>query len=84
MYDECRACGQRADFAIECVWFRHVTPDEKANVTRRLRGASHRAVAQQRLHLRRDADGMTIIGVIERLDAERIARQDQFLIRSVP
>src|SRR3984893_15364612 len=67
--DEHRACRQGADFAIQCVWFRDVTPDEKADVPSRLRGASHLWSAQQGLHHRRNPDRGVVIGVVERLDA---------------
>ena len=66
---------QGADIGVEGVRVGHVAPQEEAHVAGR-RGPLTRVPARaQRLHLRGDAEAGAIVGGVERLDAEGVARQ---------
>ena len=75
---------QGADGPVKRVRLRHIAEQEESHVPGRIRRAIHPAAAEQRLDLGGDAEGLAVVGVIERLDAEGIARQEKALLRLVP
>ena len=69
--------GQVADAAIKRVGRGDVAPEEIADVAGRFGRGVNAAAGQQRFDLRRHAEGLAIVRVIERLDAKRVAREKE-------
>src|SRR5438132_5721482 len=71
------AGGQAADVAEHCIRIGHVSPQEVTDVSRRVgREIDFSAIAQW-FYLRSYAKGMAVIGVVERFDSERVAREKE-------
>ena len=76
--------GRDRDSTIEGVRLRHAAPQEKARVAGGIGFAADALAGEQRLDLRGDAQRAPIVGVVERLDAERIAGQQQAAPSGIP
>src|SRR5665213_2984954 len=77
------AGGQRLDPAPDGEGLGDVAEQKKADATRRVDGAVD-VPLEQRLDLRGDMQRIAVVVVIERLDADRIARQEQALLARIP
>jgi hypothetical protein len=82
---------QRADAAVQRVGRGHAAPQEKAGVAGGLGRGVDVAAGQQRLDLGGEAQGAVVVRlaraggrVVQRLDAERVARQQQGLFGGIP
>ena len=72
-----------ADAAVQGPRVGHAAPEKKAGMAGRL-GAGVDRRSQQRLHLRGHAQGVAVVGVVQRLDAEGVARQQHRALAPVP
>ena len=75
---------QAADIVIEGMRLGHRAEQEKTDMARRIRTATNAPAGDQALDRRGGAQRPPVIGVIKRLDAERIAGQQQALPLVVP
>ena len=83
--DQHRRSGrQRADAAPHREGFRHAAQKVEAHDAGRVGIARHRAAGKQCLGLRGKAQRPAVVRPVERLDAERIARQQQLARARVP
>ena len=71
------AGGQAADAAIKRVGLGNMAPKKKTDVPGRFRRSVNLAASKQRLDLRRGAESFAIVRPVQRLDAERVAREEK-------
>src|SRR5207248_1640152 len=83
-YPHGAAGGQTADIAKHRVRIGHVSPEKETDVTGWIGREIDLAAFTQCLYLRGQAEGVAAVGIIEGLNAERIAREEETLSLLIP
>ena len=79
-----RARWKRADVLIDRVRFGDAAEQQEAGPSGRLRVGRRTTAGDDRLDLRREAQRPAVVGIVQRLDAVRIARQQQAALVDIP
>src|SRR5437867_1706964 len=75
-YPKIASRGNSPNTSIHRVWVGNVSPEEKTNMTRRIRSCIDSSSCKQRLDLRSNSERMPIVGVVDGLNSVGIARHE--------
>src|SRR5207249_11291528 len=77
-------CRKRPDIAVDRMGLRHAAPKQESGDAGRLDFTRNGAAGEKRLDLRGKSEYSIASGVIQRLDAVWVARQEQHALGFVP